>query len=64
MLTGFFTNYSEETFLEKVEKNLDTCKVLYLSASIIKKPRLKLLAPNIEAALARGASGKLITSTY
>lgn len=64
MKTGFYTNYSEETFLEKVKKNLDTCKAFYYSVSFIKKPGLKLLAPNIEAALARGASGKLITSTY
>ena len=32
--------------------------------SFIKKPGLKLLASNIEAAIARGARGQLITSTY
>jgi superfamily II DNA or RNA helicase len=36
----------------------------YFSVSFIKRPGLKLLAPNIEAALARGVKGKLITSTY
>ncbi len=64
MKTGFYTNYSEESFLEKVKKNLDTCQRFYFSVSFIKKPGLKLIAPNIEAALSRGASGKLITSTY
>ena len=64
MKTDFYTNYSEETFLEKVKKNLDTCQRFYFSVSFIKKPGLKLLAPNIEAALSRGATGKLITSTY
>ena len=64
MKTGFYTNYSEESFLEKVKKNLDTCQRFYFSVSFIKKPGLKLIAPNIEAALSRGAIGKLITSTY
>jgi len=34
------------------------------SVSFIKKPGLRLLGPNIEAALGRGAKGKIITSTY
>ena len=36
----------------------------HFSVSFIKKPGLRLLAPNIEAAIARGACGRLITSTY
>ena len=62
--TAFFTNYSEEKFIDKLKKSIDTCCSFSFSVSFIKKPGLRLLAPNIEAALARGASGRIITSTY
>lgn len=62
--SNFYTNYSEVKFIDKLKKNIDTCKAFYFSVSFIKKPGLRLLAPNIEAALARGARGQLITSTY
>ena len=64
MRNKFYTNYSETKFIDKLKENLDHCKAFYFSVSFIKKPGLRLLAPNIEAALARGANGKLITSTY
>ena len=64
MESNFFTNYSEVKFIDKLKKNIDTCKAFYFSVSFIKKPGLRLLAPNIEAAIARGACGQLITSTY
>ncbi len=64
MKSQFYTNYSELRFIDKLKRNLDTCKAFYFSVSFIKKPGLKLLSPNIEAALARGARGQLITSTY
>lgn len=64
MNTAFYTNYSEEKFIDKLKKSIDTCRSFAFSVSFIKKPGLRLLAPNIEAALARGASGRLITSTY
>lgn len=64
MLTGFYTNYSDTKFIDKLKKNIDTCKEFYFSVSFIKKPGLKLISPNIEAALARGAKGRVITSTY
>ena len=64
MQTEFFTNYSEVKFIDKLKKNLDLCRSFAFSVSFIKKPGLKLLAPNIEAALSRGASGRMITSTY
>ncbi|MBQ6488420.1 MAG: DEAD/DEAH box helicase family protein, partial [Solobacterium sp.] len=64
MLTGFFTNYSDTKFIDKLKKNIDTCKEFYFSVSFIKKPGLRLIAPNIEAALARGVKGQVITSTY
>lgn len=64
MESNFYTNYSEEKFIDKLKHNLDTCQAFYFSVSFIKKPGLKLLAPNIEAALARGVKGSLITSTY
>lgn len=64
MDTYFYTNYSEEKFIDKLKNSIDTCCSFAFSVSFIKKPGLKLLAPNVEAALARGARGRLITSTY
>ena len=64
MESRFYTNYSDIKFIDKIKKNLDRCQAFYFSVSFIKKPGLRLLAPNIEAALARGARGKIITSTY
>ena len=62
--SGFYTNYSETKFIDKLKKSIDNCDAFYFSVSFIKKPGLKLVAPNIEAALARGARGRLITTTY
>ncbi len=64
MSTGFYSNDSETKFIDKLKKNLDLCISFCFSVSFIKKPGLRLIAPNIEAAIARGAHGKLITSTY
>ena len=64
MESSFFTNYSEIKFIDKLKRNIDTCRAFYFSVSFIKKPGLRLIAPNIEAAIARGARGQLITSTY
>ena len=64
MQSEFFTNYSEVKFIDKLKSNIDKCKAFYFSVSFIKKPGLRLIAPNIEAALARGATGQVITSTY
>lgn len=64
MNSGFYTNYTEQKFIDKLKKDIDTCKAFYFSVSFIRKPGLKLLAPNIESALERGAKGRLITSTY
>ena len=64
MRSRFFSNTSEIKFIDKLKRNLDLCRSFSFSVSFIKRPGLRLLAPNIEAALARGASGLLITSTY
>lgn len=64
MKTGFYTNYSDTKFIDKLKKSIDTCDAFYFSVSFIKKPGLRLVAPNIEAALARGVKGRLITTTY
>ena len=64
MRSGFYTNYTETKFIDRLKKNIDTCKAFYFSVSFIKKPGLRLIAPNIEAAVARGVRGRLITSTY
>ncbi len=64
MQGSFYTNYTEQKFIDKLRYNLDMCQSFYFSVSFIKRPGLRLLAPNIEAALSRGAKGRLITSTY
>ena len=60
----FLTNYTEQTFLDRIRVNLRTCNEFVFSVSFIKKAGLVLLLKDIEAALSRGAKGKLITSTY
>ena len=64
MRSAFYTNESEIKFIDKLKHNLDLCHSFYFSVSFIKRPGLRLLASNIEAAIARGVQGKLITSTY
>ena len=64
METGFYTNYTDIKFIDKLKRNIDMCRSFCFSVSFIKKPGLRLLASNIEAAIARGAQGRLITSTY
>ena len=64
MQSAFYTNYSDTKFIDKLKASIDLCQSFYFSVSFIKKPGLRLLAPNIEAAIARGAKGQLITSTY
>ncbi len=60
----FLTNYTEQTFLDRIRDNLRKCESFAFSVSFIKKAGLVLLLKDIEAALARGAAGKIITSTY
>ena len=64
MKSELYTNESDIKFIDKLKRNLDLCRSFCFSVSFIKRPGLRLLAPNIEAAIARGASGLLITSTY
>lgn len=60
----FYTNQTEIKFIDQLKHNLDLCRTFCFSVSFIKRPGLRLLASNIEAAIARGARGKIITSTY
>lgn len=60
----FLTNYTEVTFLEKIKDNLRRCSSFSFSVSFIKKAGLVLLFKDIEAAVERGAKGRIITSTY
>ena len=64
MKSFFLTNYTEQTFLERIRENLRTCNSFSFSVSFIKKAGLVLLIKDIEAALARGVKGRVITSTY
>ena len=64
MSNQFLTNYTEQTFLEKIKDNLRHCTAFCFSVSFIKKAGLVLLFKDIEAAVERGAAGRIITSTY
>ena len=64
MSNQFLTNYTEVTFLDKIKDNLRRCKSFAFSVSFIKKAGLVLLFKDIEAAIERGAKGRIITSTY
>ncbi len=64
MPNQFLTNYTETTFLEKIKDNLRHCTSFDFSVSFIKRAGLVLLYKDIEAAVERGAKGRIITSTY
>ncbi|MCR5430027.1 MAG: DUF3427 domain-containing protein [Eubacterium sp.] len=64
MKSVFLTNYTDQTFIERIKDNLRKCDSFSFSVSFIKKTGLVLLSKDLEAALARGAKGKIITSTY
>lgn len=64
MQNQFLTNYTEVTFLDKIKENLRHCRSFCFSVSFIKKAGLVLLFKDIEAAVERGCTGRLITSTY
>ncbi|MCF0260501.1 MAG: hypothetical protein HUJ54_11645, partial [Erysipelotrichaceae bacterium] len=64
MNSQFLTNYTETTFLQTIKDNLRTCHSFLFSVSFIKYAGLVLLKKDLEAALERGVTGKLITSTY
>lgn len=60
----FLTNYTDQTFLDRIKENLRRCDSFCFSVSFIKKAGLVLLLKDIEAAVERGCRGKIITSTY
>lgn len=64
MKPQFLTNYTETTFLDKIRENLRQCRSFCFSVSFIKKAGLVLLYKEIESALERGCTGRIITSTY
>ena len=64
MRSSILTNYTDDTFLATIQANLRECRSFCFSVSFIKKAGLDLLSNDIRAAVERGATGKLITSTY
>ena len=64
MNNRFLTNYSSETFIDRIKESLRKCRSFCFSVSFIKKAGLVLIEKEIEVALQRGAEGKIITSTY
>ncbi len=63
-MAEFLTNYTPESFLDRLRKNLAICETFNFSVSFIKRPGLRLIYTAIEDALKRGAKGRIITSTY
>ncbi len=64
MSNMFLTNYTKITFLDKIKDDLRHCTSFDFSVSFIKKAGLVLLFKDMEAAVERGARGRIITSTY
>ena len=62
-MNQFLTNQNHN-FLNQVKLNLITCDTFLLSVSFIKNAGLELIEEEIVSALKRGATGKIITSTY
>ena len=52
----FLTNYTEQTFLERLKDNLRSCNAFFFSVSFIKKAGLVYIIKDIEAALQRGCT--------
>lgn len=63
MKDKFLTN-DNTSFLNKIKTNLKKCNSFYFSVSFITQAGLILISEDIEEALKRGATGKIITSTY
>ncbi|MBQ3460708.1 MAG: DUF3427 domain-containing protein [Solobacterium sp.] len=64
MRNYFLTNYTDLSFIERLKGNLKRCKSFCFSVSFIKKAGLVLIQRELEEALKRGATGRIITSTY
>ena len=60
----FLTNCTDKTLLDKIKESFNKCNTFSFSLSFIKKAWLVLIKREIEEALERGVSGKIITSTY
>lgn len=64
MKDTFLTNYTDESFLNRIKTGFKKCISFSISVSFIKKAGLILFEREIEEALARGVRGRIITSTY
>ena len=64
MKESFLTNYSNDTFLQRLRGCFNKCSSFSLTVSFIKEAGLRLIQKEIESALNRGVKGRIITSTY
>ena len=64
MKESFLTNYSNDTFLQRLKGYFNKCYSFSLTVSFIKEAGLRLIQKEIESALNRGVKGRIITSTY
>lgn len=60
----FFDNNPQTSFLQELKNSLKECVSFDWTVSFIKKAGLVLLINDITEALARGAKGRILTSTY
>ena len=60
----FLSNASPTRFLDRLKDCFRRCESFDISVSFIKEAGLVLIASEIEAALARGVKGRILTSTY
>lgn len=60
----FYSNDTKPRFLDRIKENLRTCDSFAFSVSFIKERGLRLILPELRAALERGVKGAILTSTY
>lgn len=63
-MVQLYTNNTEIRFLDKIKELLNQCDSFSFTVSFIKMAGLRLLQDEMKSALLRGASGRVITSTY
>ncbi len=62
--TTFLGHFSENSIFDVLKTNFETCDKFFLSVSFIRETGLFLIKDLIDAALARGATGQIITCDY
>lgn len=61
MKESFLTNYSNDTFLQRLKGCFNKCYSFSLTVSFIKEAGLRLIQKEIESALNRGVKDRITT---